>query len=85
MTMFPEGMRAEQQDDPRLAPGPAAYSDNGNGAINPDDDVLAVTPSGIPTDPMVWIAEAPYWAIIACSATGALVALFLMWVGKQVK
>lgn len=62
------------------APGPAAYSANGNG---PDHEPAEVT--GVPRDPLVWIAEAPPAAIFATAAAGALLALIFLAIGRMVK
>lgn len=64
----------------QAAPGPAAVSANGNGP-----DTTEPAPSGVPSDPLVWIAEAPPAAIFATAAAGALLALIFLAIGRMVK
>lgn len=69
MSMFSDS-EWTQAEDTHLAPGPAAFSRNGNGAEESQAADFAERVSGLTT--LEWIAVAPPAAVVIIAASGAI-------------
>lgn len=87
MSAFEGSEWTQPEQVTQLAPGPAAFSANGNGPDVPLTHVgaAAFSSNGIPLDPHIWIAEAPPLAIFCTAAAGATLALIFVMIFRSIR